>query len=146
MTDLARACPRRSHTRGLDPEGYVSATASGAKLGPDNFRNRVMGPAVKRANEKRTKVNEPPLPDRLTPHSLRRTFASVLYALGDGPPDEMEEMGHADPGPALKVYAQAMRLDAAERAKLAELVGGFRHGIGTNEPGAAPEPVEQQAA
>jgi integrase len=26
-----------------------------------------------------------PLPDRITPHSLRRTFASLRYALGEDP-------------------------------------------------------------
>ena len=55
-------------------------------------------------------------------------------------------MGHANHGSARKVYAQAMRLDDAERAKLGALVGGFRHGIRTNEPSEASEPVERQAA
>lgn len=37
-------------------------------------------------------------------------------------------MGHADPGLALKVYAQAMRLDPEEQAKLRGLVDGeFGH-------------------
>jgi integrase len=51
----------------------------------------------------------PPLPDRLTPHSLRRTLASVLYAIGEDPGVVMDEMGHTDPGLALRVYRQAMR-------------------------------------
>lgn len=33
----------------------------------------------------------PPLPQGITPHSLRRTFASVLYALGEDPGVVMDE-------------------------------------------------------
>ena len=36
----------------------------------------------------------------------------------------MQEMGHTDPGLALKVYAQAMRRDETEQRQLRELVEG----------------------
>jgi hypothetical protein len=36
----------------------------------------------------------------------------------------MDEMGHADPGLALRIYRQAMRRDDTERAKLKALVEG----------------------
>jgi hypothetical protein len=36
----------------------------------------------------------------------------------------MAEMGHADPGLALRIYAQAMGRDEAERSKLRALVEG----------------------
>src|SRR5439155_19122566 len=36
-------------------------------------------------------------PALVTPHSLRRTFCSLLYALGESPPVVMQEMGHTDP-------------------------------------------------
>ena len=32
-----------------------------------------------------SRMADPPLP-RLTPHSLRRTFASLLYGIGESPP------------------------------------------------------------
>src|SRR2546421_13023289 len=89
--------------------------------GPDNFRNRVLAAAVKRANENLDKRELAPL-RKLTPHSLRRTFCSLLYALGESPPVVMAEMGHTDPGLALKVYAQAMRLDPEQNAQLKALV------------------------
>ncbi|MGA8365155.1 MAG: hypothetical protein WB709_11635 [Solirubrobacteraceae bacterium] len=66
----------------------------------------------------------PPLPDKLTPHSLRRTFCSLLYALGEDPGVVMDEMGHADPGLALRVYRQAMRRGEEEKAKLSAVVDG----------------------
>jgi ribosomal L7/L12-like protein len=65
-----------------------------------------------------------PLPDKLTPHSLRRTFCSLLYALGEDPSTVMDEMGHTDPGLALRFYRQAMRRGADEKAQLKSLVEG----------------------
>jgi integrase len=64
----------------------------------------------------------PPLPEGLTPHSGRRTFASVLNALGESPFTVMQELGHTDPALALRVYAQAMRRDESETARLRALV------------------------
>jgi integrase len=60
----------------------------------------------------------------MTPHSLRRTFCSLLYALGEDPGVVMDEMGHTDPGLALRVYRQAMRRDEGEKARLGALVEG----------------------
>jgi integrase len=65
-----------------------------------------------------------PLPDGLTPHSLRRTVASVLYALGEPSPVVMADMGHTDPALALRIYAQAMRRDEGEASTLKALVEG----------------------
>ena len=62
---------------------YVFATAQGKRLHLSNVRVRVLAKAVERANG-RLEDGGPPLP-RLTPHSLRRTFASLLYAIGDRP-------------------------------------------------------------
>jgi hypothetical protein len=64
-----------------------------------------------------------PLPTGLTPHSLRRTFASVLYALGTTPPVVMAEMGHTDPQLALAIYAKTMSRDQGQLEELRELVG-----------------------
>ena len=121
---------------------YVFGTRAGGRMSPDNFRSRVLGRpaivvdgeentgtgAVGRANTKLEAEGLPPLPGRITPHSLRRTFCSLLYALGEDPGTVMDEMGHTDPELALRVYRQAMRRDEQERARLQALVegGGFR--------------------
>lgn len=90
-------------------EGFVFSTLTGGRPSPDNLRSRVLRIAVERANENLAKQGLSPLPERSTPHSLRRTFASVLYALGEDPGVVMDEMGHTDPALALRVYRQSMR-------------------------------------
>jgi len=140
---------------------FVFAAAEGGALSPGNFRRRVLGApakvvgeeetpgtgAVGRANKKLEAEGLPPLPEGLTPHSLRRTFCSLLYALGEDPGTVMDEMGHTDPGLALRVYRKAMRRGESETAELRALVegvivanGGQRAEIEAPEPSAAPTP------
>jgi integrase len=117
---------------------FVFATPTGGPISADNFCSRVLGRpativdgkekpgkgAVGAANKRLEGEGFPPLPDRLTPHSLRRTFCSLLYALGEDPGTVMDEMGHTDPERALRVYRQTMRRDDGEKAALPELVAG----------------------
>jgi integrase len=126
----------------VDPAGYVFGTARGRRQSESNVRQRILAPAADRANEQLTKDGASPLPAGITPHSLRRTFASLLYALGEDPPTVMAEMGHTDPGLALRIYAQAMRRDEAERDRLRALVDGQLAVIGipaVQEPLAEPD-------
>ena len=83
-------------------------TRTGRRKYESKVRTSTLGGAVKRANKNLVERGLPSLPDNLTPHSLRRRFASVLYALGESPPVVMAEMGHTSPALALQVYAQAM--------------------------------------
>jgi integrase len=125
-----------------DPDAFVFATTGGRKPSPTSLNHRVLAPAVKAANAKLIERGLPPMP-HLTPHSLRRTFASVLYALGEPPPVVMAEMGHRSEGLALRIYAQAMRRGEDERAALRSLVEGAElpefGPIRANEPTSAPE-------
>jgi integrase len=106
------------------PETVVFATSNGGQRGASNIRRRVLAKAVERANERLERDESPPLPEGLTPHSLRRTFASLLYAIGENPPVVMAEMGHTHPGLALRIYAQAMRREEGETDRLRALVEG----------------------
>jgi integrase len=128
----------RGRNQDAHQDGYVFPTANGLRQSPDNFRSRVLGRpatvvngdrvagtgAIGRANERLMAAGLRPLPEKLTPHSLRRTFCSLLYALGEDPGTVMDEMGHADPALALRVYRQAMRRGADEKRALRELVEG----------------------
>lgn len=107
------------------PSEYVFATATGGRMSASNVRTRVLAAAVKLANDHADEDDsEAPALPHLTPHSLRRTFASVRYALGDTPPVVMAEMGHTDPALALAIYAHAMRRGPDEIARLHVLVNG----------------------
>lgn len=103
---------------------YVFGTRSGARMSPSNFRNRVLAAAVELANEHLEADGLPPLPERITPHSLRRTFCSFLYALNTDPGVVMDEMGHTDPALALRVYRQATRRGEGENAKIQTFMEG----------------------
>ncbi|HST33542.1 MAG TPA: site-specific integrase [Solirubrobacteraceae bacterium] len=105
-------------------DGFVFSTLTGGRQSTDNLRSRVLNVAVKRANENLAKQELSPLPDGITPHSLRRTFASVLYALGEDPGIVMDEMGHTHPALALRVYRQSMRRGEDEKAQLRALIEG----------------------
>jgi integrase len=107
----------------VDQGAYVFATKRGGRPNPSNIRNRVLQPAAELASEKLVADGGAPLP-HLTPHSCRRTFASVLYALGEGPVPVQQEMGHTNPAMALAVYAQVMRRADDEKGRLVALVEG----------------------
>ncbi len=88
-------------------DGFVFATSTGRRQSTDNLRSRVIGSSVERANKNLQARGLSPLPEGITPHSLRRTFASILYAIGEDPGVVMDEMGHTDPALALRVYRQS---------------------------------------
>ena len=106
------------------PSGLVFTTAAGSGLIPGNIRRRVLDKAVTTANERLVEAGEVPLPEGLTPHKLRHTFASILVALGVDPGSVMDQLGHTDPGFTLRVYRHGMRRDAAAKERLRALVGG----------------------
>jgi integrase len=97
---------------------------TGRALDPTNVRRRILAPAIEDAESKLCKKDLPPLPEGLTPHSLRRTFASLLFALGEPPPYVTSQMGHATPGLTLSIYAKEMHRRDGEPAKLRRLVEG----------------------
>jgi integrase len=114
----------KAETPDTGPDAYVFATPAGARPSTSKVRTHKLAPALRRASDRLAARDRPPLPEGLTPHSLRRTFASVLYALGESPPVVMAEMGHTSPALALRIYAQAMRRGEEETARLRALVEG----------------------
>jgi integrase len=118
------------------PNAYVFPTSEGKRFGVENVRNRVLAKTLKRANDNLSEQGEAPLP-KLTPHSLRRTFASLLYALGEPPTVVMAEMGHTTPG-LLSLYAKVMRRGEAEQKALGALIEGQEFmSINVDEPSVA---------
>lgn len=111
-------------------DAYVFPTRTGRRQYESKVRTATLGGAVEATNATLAARGLPPLPASLTPHSLRRTFATVLYAIGETPPVVMAEMGHASPALALRLYAQAMRLSDAEKEQMRALVDGASMTVG----------------
>jgi integrase len=84
----------------------------------------VLTKAVELANAKLSEDEVEPLPECLTPHSLRRTFASLLFAIGEAPPYVMAQMGHRRPNLTLAIYARQMDRRDGEPERLQALVEG----------------------
>jgi integrase len=116
----------KATTAHASPADLVFCTRSGKPHNRNNVRRRVLVAAVKRANERLAADGGPvaPLPERLYPHALRHTFASLLFEAGATVPYVMAQLGHADPKVTLSIYAHVLRrrgdtgdrLDALVRA------------------------------
>jgi integrase len=107
-----------------EADALVFATATGGEHSASNVRSRVLAKAVVLANEQLAKAGSELIPTSLTPHSLRRTFASILFAVGEPLPYAMSQLGHADTKMTLGVYARAMSRRDGEAERLRELVEG----------------------
>ena len=55
-----------------------------------------------------------PISERVTPHSLRRTYASLRAACGDDPVYIAEQLGHTDMNLTFRIYQRPVK----RRAKL----------------------------
>ncbi len=89
-------------------EGPVFVTRSGRRQTVTNVDHRLKA-AIKAANVKLEEVGIEPISERVTPHSLRRTYASLRAAVGDHPVYIAEQLGHEDPGFTFRVYQRAVK-------------------------------------
>jgi integrase len=125
-------------------DDFVFPTESGKAQNASNVRNRVLAKSIERANESLSDRGRNPLPEGLTPHSLRRTFISLLLATGEEVPYVMRQVGHTDPKVTLAIYAQVMHRAEGERERLRALVEGADWApMGTGADFEPPEPGEQ---
>jgi len=130
-----------------NPQALVFPTASGRAYGATNVRRRVLAPAVELADAALAERGSEPLPEGLTPHSMRRTFASLLYALGEAPPYVMAQMGHTSPSLALAIYARCMDRRDGEPERLRALVEGRDWALaGISAAATTPDVIEVGAA
>ena len=133
LRDELAAHKARAYRTG--PDDLVFPTGTGGIRDKDNLRNRILAAALDHADQLLQHRAHTPLPDGVTPHKLRHTFASILVACGDDPASVMAQLGHTDPKFTLRVYTHVMRRDPGERRRLMALVHG-------DTPEVAPEPRE----
>ncbi len=104
------------------PDDLVFPTASGRQRTKDNLRANVVGAALREANRVRRLHDLAPLPQRTSPHVLRRTFVKLMLAHGNPPKSVQVEAGHADSRTTLDIYAEELDVtDLGTRRALTRL-------------------------
>jgi integrase len=94
---------------GAGPDEPVFPTRTGGRRDKDNIRNRVVTPAVKQANREREAAGLPRIGVAVTPHTLRRTYISLLLSAGAEVPYVQAQVGHSDPKVTLEIYAHVLK-------------------------------------
>ena len=77
---------------------------------------------MQRVNEKRAAEGRMLLPARVTPHTLRRTFASLCFLAGRDLRWVMGQLGHDDPRMTLAVYGQVHEAQPVDEAVIWQLM------------------------
>jgi integrase len=97
-------------------------TRNGTRQHPDNIRARILAPIRERANEQLEAEGHLPI-GHMTPHTLRRTFASMLAVCDVPPRRAMYLMGHTDPTLTLAVYQQVLDMGKGAAEILEQTLG-----------------------
>ena len=107
----------------MEPADHFFGTANGRRRDPDRFRDRVLARSARLANERRAEQGLPSLP-KITPHSLRRTWAMLAAQAGRDPHWIADQIGHTSAAFTLQVYQQTRnrRLTDRERQAIWELM------------------------
>jgi hypothetical protein len=137
----------RAATPFADPDALVFPTSRGSAQNRHNVRQRVVLPAAERANERLAEQGHALLPDGLSPHALRRSFASWLFVEGEDVPYVQQQMGHEDPTITLAIYAQVVRHGrTSARSRRREQALADRALTGTGGPEGSAEAILGAAA
>jgi integrase len=99
-------------------------SGNGRLLAPSNIRQRVLAKVVVEANELLRSRGVPEILE-CTPHTLRRTYISLLLAAGCDPAYVQQQVGHTDPTLTLRIYQQLLKRKRREeyRARVNDLLG-----------------------
>jgi integrase len=106
----------------------------------NSVRKRVLYGAIERANQRLAEEGKPPLPEDITFHALRRTYAALRAELGEHPAITAAQMGHRDPRMTLRVYTDVTAMKPQTR--MSGLLGNADWALlgtgGPNDPDEAP--------
>lgn len=93
----------------------------------NSVRTRILYGAIEKANAELAAEDRPLLPDGVTFHALRCTYAALRAELGEHPAITAAQMGHRDPRMTLRVYTDVTGL--RPRTRLGGLLGdaGWAH-------------------
>jgi integrase len=135
---------------GTGPGDPVLVTRSGRRQTVTNVDHRLKG-AIKVANERLSELEIEPISERVSPHSMRRAYASLRAALRDDPVYIAEQLGHTDPGFTFRVYQKAAkrreRLSGAYREEFDRGLQWAEIGRkSTQEDSKAPSPARSEGS
>lgn len=92
---------------GRPSRGLIFPTEKGGVRDRNSLRNRILDPVVAHARELLAQRGQDPLPDRVTPHTLRRTYLTYLAWSGESVQFARQQAGHKDSRMTLEVYQQS---------------------------------------
>jgi integrase len=120
--DLAEHLARRTRFGG--PRDLLVPSAKGRPLSASNVRQRVLAKTLTEANGLLRERGVPEIVE-CTPHTLRRTYISLLLAAGCDPAYVQQQVGHTDPMLTLRIYQQLLKRRRREeyRTRVNELLG-----------------------
>ena len=105
----------KARTPCSEPDDPVFVSRNGRRQTVTNVNHRLKT-AITAANLKLAEAKIEPIADQVSPHALRRTYASLRAALRDDPAYIAEQLGHEDPAFTFRVYQKA----AKRRVRLPE--------------------------
>jgi integrase len=108
--------------RGAPAAAPAFPTRNGTRQNPNNVRARLLAGVHQRANALLAQRGQRQI-GHLTPHTLRRTFASLLAEVGVSPRRAMYLIGHADPTLTMRVYQQVLDLGSGGLEALERVLG-----------------------
>lgn len=110
LVDALSEWKARSPSSEADDPVFVSRPRKGttSRQTKDNVGRPLKG-AIARANERLAESGIEPISEKVSPHSLRRTYISLRAASRDDPVYIAEQVGHTDPPFTLRVYAKAAK-------------------------------------
>jgi integrase len=123
VEELATLKARGERTERSDPVFLTRARHGAASRQTPSNVGRRLKTTIKRANERLSQLGIEPISERVTPHSLRRTYASLRFALGDDPVYVARSLGHTESAFSMEVYDEGRQ---APRAALRSLPRGLR--------------------
>jgi integrase len=116
-----------------EPDAPALPTRTGGRRDKDNINKRVIQPVVKRANELLADRGLPPIRKHVTPHTLRRTYATLMLTAGYDAAYVMEQLGHESAKTTLEIYARVIR--HPDRQQLRKEVRAFLEGVNASSVG-----------
>jgi integrase len=96
----------RARIRDPGADTPIWPTSTGRPRHRSSVRTRLLAPVIDAARAALDRTEGAPLPERVTPHTFRRTAATSWYWLGRDERTTMHEIGHRSSRLTLEVYAQ----------------------------------------